>query len=77
MKAGDLVNVTEQRGAGSFYNETPLGCGIILEIKKTDDITIGPVGPINLGDDVTVHLSNSGEAKRFCKRSLEVISESR
>ena len=77
MKVGDLVNVTEQRGTGTFYDEIPLGYGIILDIQKTDDITIGSVGPINLGDNVAVYLSTSGEVKYFVDRSLEVISESR
>ena len=77
MKVGDLVNVTEQRGTGDFYDMTPLGYGIVLDIQETDDITIGSVGPINLGDNVAVYLSTSGEVKYFVDRSLEVISESR
>ena len=77
MKVGDLVNITEQRGSGTYYQELPLGYGIILDIQKTDDITIGSVGPINLGDSVAVYLSTSGEVKYFVDRSLEVISESR
>ena len=77
MKIGDLVNITEQRGTGTYYDEIPLGYGIILDIQKTDDITIGSVGPINLGDSVAVYLSTSGEVKYFVDRSLEVISESR
>tara|TARA_B100000131_G_C17844651_1_gene503266 strand:- start:35 stop:265 length:231 start_codon:yes stop_codon:yes gene_type:complete len=76
MKIGDVVNITEQRGSGIFYEETPLGWGIILDIKKTEDLTIGSVGPINLGDDVTVYLS-TGATKNFIDRSLEVIIESR
>ena len=35
MKIGDLVNITEQRGTGTFYDEIPLGYGIILDIQKT------------------------------------------
>ena len=77
MKVGDLVNITEQRGTGTFYDEIPLGYGIVLDIQETDDITIGSVGPINIGDDVSVYLSDSGEVKHFMDRSLEVISESR
>ena len=75
MKVGDLVNITERRGTGDFYNEIPLGHGIILDIEKTDDITIGSVGPVNLGDNVAVYLSTSGETKYFIDRSLEVINE--
>ena len=75
MKVGDLVNVTEQRGTGTFYDEIPLGYGIILDIQKTDDITIGSVGPINIGDDVTVYLNDTGEIKHFMDRSLELIAE--
>lgn len=77
MKVGDLVNVTEQRGSGTFFKETPLGFGVILDIQKTDDLTIGSVGPINLGDNVAVYLCSSGEVKHFVDRSLEVVSESR
>ncbi len=72
-----MVNITEQRGTGTFFDEIPLGYGIILDIRKTDDITIGSVGPINIGDEVTVYLSDTGEVKNFIDRSLEVISESR
>ena len=77
MKAGDLVKVTEQRGTGTFRTEKPMGYGVILDIQKTDDLTIGSVGPINLGDDVTVYLSDSGKVKHFMNRSLEVIYEDR
>jgi hypothetical protein len=77
MKVGDLVNVTEQRGSGTFYNEIKLGYGVILEIKKTDDITIGSIGPVNLGDDVAVYLGSSGEVQHFMDKSIEVINESR
>ena len=74
MKVGDVVNVTEKRGAGEFYKEIPLGIGLILNIEKTDDIMMGMVGPINLGDSVTVQLS-SGETKLFHNTSLEVIND--
>jgi len=70
---GDLVSVTEQRGTGTFYDEIPLGYGIVLDIKKTDDITFGSVGPVNIGDDVAVYLGASGEVQHFMDRSLEVI----
>ena len=73
MKIGDMVNITEKRGTGDFYHEMPMGYGIILDIKKTDDITIGSVGPINLGDEVTVYLSDLGEVRNFMDRSMEVI----
>lgn len=75
MKVGDLVNVTEKRGSGSFRRVVPRGLGLVLDIQKTDDLTIGSVGPINLGDNVTVHLSDSGEVKHFTDRCVEVISE--
>ncbi len=74
MKVGDVVNITEERGSGVFYDEIPLGWGIILDIKKTKDLTFGSVGPVNLGDDVTVHLA-SGVTKNFMDRSLEVVYE--
>jgi len=43
-------------------------------IEKTDDIMMGMVGPINLGDSITVQLS-SGETKLFHNTSLEVIND--
>ena len=72
MKVGDLVNVTEQRGSGTFYDELDLGHGIVVHIEKTDDISIGTFGPINLGDSVTV-LLNSGKVRSFNERGIEVI----
>jgi hypothetical protein len=75
VKVGDVVNITEQRGSGEFYDEIPLGWGVILDIKKTKDLTFGSVGPVNLGDDVSVHLA-SGMTKNFMDRSLEVVYES-
>ena len=75
MKIGDPVNIIEQRGVGELYNETAMGYGIILDVQKTDDITIGSVGPINIGDDVTVYLNDTGEIKHFMDRSLELIAE--
>lgn len=75
MKPGDVVSITEQRGVETHCYYVPLGLGIVLDVKKTEDITFGSVGPFNLGDDVTVHLA-TGETKTFLKRSLEVICES-
>ena len=76
MKVGDLVNVTEMRGTGSRWNdEIPLGVGLVLDVKETEDVTFGSVGPVNLGKNVTVQLCSSGEIRLFVDRSLEVISE--
>ena len=75
MKAGDLVNITQARGAGgSAYENVPRGWGLVLEIIKTPDVTYGSIGPFNLGDDVAVQLL-SGKVEVFCARSLEVISD--
>tara|TARA_B100000686_G_C15840156_1_gene502247 strand:+ start:157 stop:390 length:234 start_codon:yes stop_codon:yes gene_type:complete len=74
MRVGDLVNITEKRGTGEFYVETPLGIGLVLDIKKTDDLMFGSIGPVNLGNEVTVHLCPSGEVARYIDRSLEVIN---
>ncbi len=73
MKKGDLVKVTEERGTGTFSREIPLGYGVILDIKKTDDLNFGRVGSFNLGDNVTVYLSSSGEVKEFSEKSVEVL----
>lgn len=75
MKVGDVVNITEQRGTGTFYDEIPLGWGIILDIEETEDVFYGGFGPFNLGDWVTVQLA-SGDMKRFNNKSLEVVCES-
>ncbi len=75
MRVGDLVSITEQRGTGAFYNETPLGYGIVLEIKKTDDVHFGQCGPVNLGDSVMVYVTEPGKVQHFVDRSLEVISD--
>jgi len=73
VKLGDLVSITEQRGAGSFYKETDLGTGLVLSIEKSDSLYwLEATGPINLGDNVTVMLSD-GSVKTFLDRSLKVI----
>ena len=77
MKIGDLVNVTEQRGSGAFSYEKPIGLGLVLDIKKTDDLTFGSIGPVNIGDEVAVHLCSSGDVAWYIDRSIEVINESR
>lgn len=72
MKVGDLVGVNETRGSGVFKHVIALGVGIILDIEETDDLTFGRVGPVNLGELITVML-NSGETKVFSSKSLEVL----
>ena len=76
MKVGDLVNITQKRGTGSYAKTVYLGTGIVLEIMKTPDVTFNNVGTFNLGDNVIVQLS-SGDLKLFCAQSLEVINEDR
>jgi hypothetical protein len=73
IEVGNLVNVTEQRGTGTFYRETPLGLGVVLDVEKTDDLNFAGIGPFNLGDNVIVYLCSSAEVKYFTNRSLEVI----
>ncbi len=70
---GDLVSVPNKRETGTFYDEVLLGYFFFLDINKTDDITFGSVGPVNIGDDVAVYLGASGEVQHFMDRSLEVI----
>ena len=76
MKVGDLVNVTEERGSGEFKKFKPLGLAIVIEVNETDDLYFQSVGHINLGDDITVLLTN-GEIDVFNERSLEMVNESR
>ena len=73
---GDLVNVTEERGSGEFKKFKPLGLAIVIEVNETDDLYFQSVGHINLGDDITVLLTN-GEIDVFNERSLEMVNESR
>lgn len=72
MRVGDLVDVNQTRGSGSYKHITALGVGVILDVEETDDINFEPVGLINLGELFTV-LLNNGQTKVFCKKSLKLL----
>jgi len=74
-RVSSLVDVNETRGVGVHKRITALGVGIVLDVQKTDDMMMGSVGPVNLGDNVVV-LLNSGEVRVFCEESLRTISHS-
>ena len=76
MKAGDLVDVNQERGTGSYKHTTPRGLGVILRLEETEPLMFDKIGPIDLGPLVHV-LLNTGEIEGFSPKSMEVISESR
>ena len=76
MKVGDLVDVNQERGTGSYKHTTPRGLGVILRLEETEPLMFDRIGPIDLGPLVHV-LLNTGEIEGFSPKSMEVISESR
>ena len=76
MKVGDLVDVNQTRGTGSYKHTVSRGLGIILNFQQLEDLHYKRIGTINLGPIVHV-LLNSGETEGFAPQSLEVIRESR
>lgn len=76
MKVGDLVDVNQERGTGSYKHTTPRGLGVILRLEETEPLMFDKIGPIDLGPLVHV-LLNTGEIEGFSPKSMEVISESR
>ena len=76
MKIGDLVNVNQQRGTGSYKVTIPRGLGVIMSFEELEDLHYPNIGSFNLGPIVHV-LLNTGETEGFSPQSLEVIRESR
>tara|TARA_R110002050_G_scaffold291405_1_gene445836 strand:+ start:226 stop:456 length:231 start_codon:yes stop_codon:yes gene_type:complete len=76
VKVGDLVDVNQERGTGSYKHTTPRGLGVILRLEETEPLMFDKIGPIDLGPLVNV-LLNTGEIEGFSPKSMEVISESR
>jgi|TARA_R110000744_G_scaffold233864_2_gene351770 hypothetical protein len=76
VKVGDLVDVNQERGTGSYKHTTPRGLGVILRLEETEPLMFDKIGPIDLGPLVHV-LLNTGEIEGFSPKSMEVISESR
>ena len=76
MKVGDLVDINQKRGSGSFEKITPRGLGVVVRFEELEDLHYENIGSFNLGPIVHV-LLNTGETEGFALQSLEVISESR
>jgi len=74
MKPGDLVEVNEVRGTGYYKHVTALGLGVIVSVCKTQSVTLGSVGTVDLGRNVTV-LLDTGTTQDFDERSVRVIDD--
>lgn len=71
-RAGDLVEVNQVRGTGTYKRVIARGSGIVVQVTKTDDMMFGSIGPINLGDSLTV-LLDTGEVEDFRPESLSLL----
>ena len=76
MKVGDLVDINQQRGTGSYKVTIPRGLGVVVSFQELEDLHYESIGTINLGPLVHV-LLNTGETEGFSPQSLEVVCESR
>jgi hypothetical protein len=76
MKVGDLVDINQKRGTGSYEKITPRGLGIVVRFQELEDLHYPNIGSFNLGPIVHV-LMNTGETEGFAPQSLEVVRESR
>jgi hypothetical protein len=76
MKVGDLVDINQQRGTGSYKVTIPRGLGVVVSFEELEDLHYESIGTINLGPLVHV-LLNTGETEGFSPQSLEVVCESR
>ena len=74
MKVGDLVDINQQRGTGSYKVIIPRGLGVVVRFQELEDLHYESIGTINLGPLVHV-LLNTGETEGFAPQSLEVVCE--
>ena len=72
MKVGDLVDINQQRGTGSYKVTIPRGLGVVVSFEELEDLHYKSIGTINLGPLVHV-LLNTGETEGFSPQSLEVV----
>ena len=72
MKVGDLVDINQKRGTGSFEKITPRGLGVVMSFEELEDLHYKSIGTINLGPIVHILLS-TGETEGFHPTSLEVV----
>lgn len=73
MKVGDLVDINQTRGAGSYKHNLPRGLGVIVRIEETEPMMYGAVGPIDFGPMIYVLLT-TGQTERFIARSVSVVA---
>ena len=73
MKVGDLVDINQTRGAGSYKHILPRGLGVIVRIEETEPMMYGAVGPIDFGPMIYVLLT-TGETERFVAQSVSVVA---
>jgi hypothetical protein len=76
MRIGDLVDINQESGAGSYKHTTPRGLGVVVRLEETEPLMFDKIGPIDLGPIVHV-LLNTGEIEGFSPKSVEVIREGR
>ena len=72
MKVGDLVDMNQTRGAGSYKHVIPRGLGIIVRLEETEPAMYGTVGPIDFGPIVHVLLT-TGQTEGFDPKSVKVV----
>jgi len=72
VKVGDLVDINQQRGTGSYKVTIPRGLGVVVSFEELEDLHYESIGTINLGPIVHV-LLNTGETEGFSPQSLEVV----
>ena len=72
MKVGDLVDVNQTRGTGSYKHVVPRGHGVIVRLVETEPAMYGTVGPIDFGPIVFVLLT-TGQTEEFDQKSIKVI----
>ena len=73
MKVGDLVDVNQTKGAGSYKHVVPRGLGVVVRLEETEPAMYGTIGPIDFGPIVHVLLS-TGKTEGFDLKSVEVVS---
>ena len=73
MKVGDLVDINQTRGAGSYKHILPRGLGVIVRIEETEPMMYGAVGPIDFGPMIYVLLT-TGQTEKFVAQSVSVVA---
>ena len=72
MRIGDLVDINQKRGTGSYEKTVPRGLGVVMRLEELEDLHYESIGTINLGPTVHV-LLNTGKTEGFHPTSLEVV----